>query len=515
MAQHSSSDPSPTLAPRSPLRRGLLKLAGLLGAGGVPATAALAKSKDNKTADTRPPELAAFKGEVVTRKDPRYLGWFWAMSWYRIKPNHFPAMFVQPVDKADLSVLMAFANKKRLRLVARSSGHNISNPVLAADAITVDMSLFDEIEEINTAEKFVWAGPGVLSETLNKKLYAKGFSFPSAHTGFVTIGGFLLGGGMGWNMPKWGMGCASVLAAEVMLADGRLVTASEVENPDLYWAIRGVGPGFFGIILRYKLQLHPTPVIVKNSYFYTVDKVEEAVAEYLRLLPESANRSEVLGSMGKFNPPGTPKDKEQWHWAVTIMSYGATHEEALAAAKVFNDSPKVKSLAAANPVTNAPLTYLDLYSQLSTDFYSTFRTSEIAMFTEEPGKAIATMGKLLASEALDARSFGFSVLGTNPTVPEPCCFTYAAPHYLSWYLIGTSNADVAKNYQLGDKLRDALDPLCKGYYMNEIDLTRYPDLARKSFSKEKWIKLQEVRRQYDPNKRFVSYLDKAIADKHT
>lgn len=491
----------------SALRRGLLKAAALLGAGAHSALAlALARGK-TPDKNTRPAGLANFQGEVVARSDSRYLGWFWAMSWYRIKPHRFPSMFVQPTSREDLQLLLKFANESGQRLVARSSGHNISNPVLAQDAITVDMSLFDHIEELDTAQKSVWAGPGVLSETLNKQLFAKGFAFPSAHTGFVTIGGYLLGGGMGWNMPQWGMGCGSVLAAEVMLADGRIVTTSEIENPDLFWAMRGVGPGFFGIVLRYKLRIHEAPVVVKNTYFYAIEQVEEAVAEYLKLLPQSANRSEILGAIGKFNPPGTPKGKEAWHWVVNIMSYGATKEEAQAAANVFTQTSAISKLAKAHPASNVPLTYLDLYSQLSTDFYSQFRTSEIALFTEEPGKAIASLAKTLSAKALDPRSFGFSVLGTNPTVPEPCSFTYAAPHYLSWYLIGTSKQDVAKNYQLADELHALLKPLAKGYYINEIDLTRFPSLVRECFSNGKWLRLHQAREHYDPRKRFVSYLD--------
>ena len=483
----------------------------MLGAA-TPGVSALARGQAQPAAagkkNPRPAGLAEFKGEVITRSDSRYLGWFWAMTWYRIKPNRFPTMFVQPVDREDLSVLMKYANDHKQRLVPRSSGHNISNPVLAQDAITVDMSRFDEIEEPDLNQKFVWAGPGVLSETLNKLLFAKGFAFPSAHTGFVTIGGYLLGGGMGWNMPKWGMGCASVIGAEVMLANGKVVTTSEIENPDLFWAIRGVGPGFFGLVLRYKLRLHKVPVIVKNTYFYPIDKLEQAVGEYVKLLPQSANRSEVLGALGKFNPPGTPKGKEAWHWVVNIMSYGETQEEALEAAKVFTQTPAIGELAKANPVTNAPLTYLDLYSQLSTDFYSQFRTTEIALFTEEPGKALSALAKTMSTKALDSRSFGFSVLGTNPTVPEPCSFTYSAPHYMSWYLIGTTKEDVAKNYQLADELYALLKPMAKGYYINEIDLTRFPDLVKQCFSSGKWQKLLAVRKQYDPDQRFVSYLDR-------
>ena len=468
----------------------------------------LGKATAQTTAPVKPAGLEAFKGQLIGRSDPRYLGWFWAMSWYRIKPNRFPALFAQPKDVDDIKLLMAYAQQAKLRMVPRASGHNISNPVLAQDAITVDMSLFEHISEIDKGSKSLWAGPGVLSENLNMLIHKSGYSFPSAHTGFVTLGGFLLGGGMGWNMPGWGMGVASVLAAEVVLADGRVVMASPSENPDLYWAIRGVGPGFFGIITRYKLQLHTAPTVIKNVYFIGLDKLEAGVAECLRLLPESKFRTEVLGALGKFNPPGTPPDKQTWHWVLTLMSFGETTEQAQEAAKLFTSS-ELPKLAAANPATNVPLTYLDMYSQLSTDYFSQYRTSEIALFTDEPAKAMKILAEKLSTKALDQRSFGFSVLGTNPTVPEPASFTYAAPHYLSWYLMGTSNEDVAKNYALADELYEALDPLAKGYYMNEIDLDRFPQLARKAFSEEKWNKLLAVRKQYDPEQRFVSYLDKA------
>ena len=113
----------------------------------------------------------------------------------------------------------------------------------------------------------------------------------------------------------------------------------------------------------------------------------------------------------------------------------------------------------------------------------------------------------IKAKSLDPRSFGFSVLGTNPTVPEPCSFTYKADHYVSWYLIGTTNEDVKKNYALMDELYKELKPLIKGYYINEIDLTHFPHMAQECFSPEKWKKLQAVHQQYDPKKRFSTYLN--------
>lgn len=491
-------------------RRSLLKASAAMAAGGsglLSVGNALAKSVTDKAAAAeRPAALAKFKGEIITRSDSHYLGWFWAMSWYRIKPNVFPSMFARPTDRDDLALLMAYANKTNTRVVARSSGHNISNPVLAQDAITIDMSLFGEIGELDMASKTIWAGPAVLSEQLNKLLYAKGLAFPSAHTGFVTIGGYLLGGGMGWNMPAWGMGCGSVVAAEVMLPDGKIVTASATENTDLYWALRGVGPGFFGLVLRYKLQAHPVPKIVKNTFFYTVDQLDKAVPAFLELLPASNNRSEVLGALGMFNPPGTPNDKQAWHWAVNVFSFGATEQDAQEAAKVFTQSG-VGKLAVWSKAESQPLTYLDLYSQLSTDFYSEFRTSEVALFTDDPATVLKKLGARLQAKALDPRSFGFSVLGCNPTVPEPCSFTHKADHYVSWYLIGTTNEDVQKNYALMDELYAELKPYINGYYINEIDLTHFPQMAKECFSPEKWEKLQAVHQQYDPKKRFATYLN--------
>ncbi len=173
-------------------RRSFLKLAGLIGTGAfgaLHAGAAWAKTSAQAgaakiAAAARPAELADFKGEIVTRSDKGYLGWLWTMTWYRIKPSkQFPIMFARPTDRNDLSVLVAYANKANLQLVARSSGHNICNTCLVQDAITVDMSLFDQIGEIDTKNRTVWAGPRVLSEPLNRLLFEPTCTGPCAAWG--------------------------------------------------------------------------------------------------------------------------------------------------------------------------------------------------------------------------------------------------------------------------------------------------------------------------------------------
>ncbi|MFI8418298.1 FAD-binding oxidoreductase [Serratia sp. NPDC078593] len=451
------------------------------------------------------PELTAFKGTIITRNDPLYMDWFWGMSWYKHKPQRFPWLIVQPIDEDDVRLAIEYANKANLRITMRSSGHNITASPLRAGAMTIDMSKFHEIS-INPEEKTVWAGPGVFSERLNEALSQHNLAFPSAHTGFVSLGGYLLGGGMGWNMPSWGMASNSILELEAILADGSKVIASERQNPDLYWAARGAGPAFFAIILRYKLRVYDSPKVIQNIYYVPVEKVEDGVEEMLRLAPQSQNRTEILGSLGLFSPPGTPDAEKKWHWVLMLYSYAATEAKAREAASLFTESPFLKE-EAFQFSRNKPLSYQQLYAQLgSTDAYSILRTTELAFFTENPGRCLRTTIDTLNTKACNPLSFGFSVIACNPIVDEPACYTYGAPHYISWYLVSETPEEVKKNEQLALELHAALKPDINTYYMNEVDFNLFPDAARLGFSPPKWEKLQQVRHQYDPNHRFVSYV---------
>lgn len=449
--------------------------------------------------------LQSFKGVLVWQTDPEWLRWFWAMTWYSKKPQRFPALIAQPQDSDDLKLLLGWAAQSGHQVALRSSGHNITLAPLRHNAVTVDLSLFSAIA-IDAVAKTAWAGPGVFSQQLNQATFQYGLVFPGAHTGFVALGGFLLGGGMGWNMPAYGMGCASVLAAELMLADGRIVTTSATENPDLYWAMRGVGPGFFAVVLRYKLQLHPAPAAVMNTFYFPLEKLRPALEEILRLLPANNQRSEILGALGKFSPAGTPPAEQRWHYVLNVVSFGENLSAATEVAEIFNHSrlPQICSLQSTH---NRTLNYLELFDALgATDAYSTSRTSESAFFTEHPEEVLPVIAQLLEQEAPDSRSFGFSVIDTNPTVPEPCSFTWWAPHYVSWYLIGENQQEIAANQRLMKKMNAAVKPWVSGYYINEIDLSLAPELAQLCFSDQKWQRLNELRAAWDPHNLFFGYV---------
>jgi len=134
--------------------------------------------------------------------------------------------------------------------------------------------------------------PAATGRELNTKLAVRALAFPVGHCPTVPVSGFLLSGGLGWNTGGWGPACLSIRSANVVTAEGELVVANENHNADLLWAIRGGGPGFFGVVTQYELQTYPAPrAITTSHFFYSLDRIAEVgacVAAVAASIPKQA-----------------------------------------------------------------------------------------------------------------------------------------------------------------------------------------------------------------------------------
>ena len=147
----------------------------------------------------------------------------------------------------------------------------------ATAALLLDVSRLNAVT-IDPRDMRAMVGPGCRGNQVNNLLAAQKLFFPIGHCEGVGLGGFLLQGGFGWHSRAVGMGCENVLAIDYVGADGELRHASPSENAEMYWAARGAGPGFFGVITRFHLKLYPRPkVIGAKLAFYTADHLEEIV----------------------------------------------------------------------------------------------------------------------------------------------------------------------------------------------------------------------------------------------
>jgi FAD/FMN-containing dehydrogenase len=185
-------------------------------------------------------------GRVVHRGDRAYEQARRARGWNEIEPERYPDLIVQVASEDDVVAAVSFARAQHMKIGIRGGGHNWCAAALQEGGILPDLSRLNQVE-IDPEARVATAEPVVTGRYLAKQLAKHGLAFPVGHCPCVPLSGFILSGGLGWNVGEWGISCFSLLSVDVVTADGTLVTASETENTELLWATRGAGPGFFGV----------------------------------------------------------------------------------------------------------------------------------------------------------------------------------------------------------------------------------------------------------------------------
>ncbi len=171
---------------------------------------------------------------------------------------HRPASIYEPKTVEDIINVVRYAQKVGRRISITSGGHSFSANFIREDGLLIDMKNFNQYS-VNLEAKTAEAGPAVGGSTLMKALYKDDLFFPAGHCQGVCLGGYLLQGGYGWNGRKLGIACESILGLDIVTADGELVYADANTNADLFWAARGAGAGFFGIVIKFYLRVYDLP----------------------------------------------------------------------------------------------------------------------------------------------------------------------------------------------------------------------------------------------------------------
>jgi FAD/FMN-containing dehydrogenase len=202
-------------------------------------------------------------GEVVRANDPAYDQ---ARTVWNAAVDRFPALIVRPRDVSDIILTVQFSRANDLPLAVRGGGHGVAGYGTVDGGLVVDLSrmkrlILDPDRRIATAEA------GLTWGEFAAQSHDRGLATPGPDVGAVGLGGLTLGGGFGWLSRLHGMTVDNVLAAEVVTADSQLVTASEKETPDLFWALRG-GGGNFGIATQFQFRMHPLETVVGGALVY-------------------------------------------------------------------------------------------------------------------------------------------------------------------------------------------------------------------------------------------------------
>jgi FAD/FMN-containing dehydrogenase len=175
--------------------------------------------------------------------------------------DRHPSVIVKAADAEDVALVVRVAAETASPLSVRSGGHSLAGHSVVDDALVLDLSGLESLE-FDLENRTVWAGAGLTAGELTDAAGAHGLAVGFGDAPTVGVGGITLGGGVGFLTRKHGLTVDSLLAVDMVTADGSLLTGvDEVSHPDLFWALRG-GGGNFGVVTRFKFRLHPVDTVV-------------------------------------------------------------------------------------------------------------------------------------------------------------------------------------------------------------------------------------------------------------
>jgi FAD/FMN-containing dehydrogenase len=230
-------------------------------------------------------QLAAqLSAPLVRPGDPAYDA---ARTVYNGMIDRRPALIAQCADVADVIAAVNFARENNVLLAVRGGGHNGPGLGICDDGLVIDLSHMKGVR-VDPANRTVRVAGGSVWREVDHATHAFGMATPSGIISTTGVGGLTLGGGVGHLSRKCGLAIDNLLEADVVLADGRFVTASENEYADLFWAIRG-GGGNFGVVTSFLFRLHPVNIVYGGPMLWHLDKAEEVLRWYRDFLPAQAD----------------------------------------------------------------------------------------------------------------------------------------------------------------------------------------------------------------------------------
>ena len=222
------------------------------------------------------------RGELIRPEDPEFQE---ARAIYNAMIDKHPAVIAKCANIADVIAAVNFGRDHGLETAIRSGGHNGPGLALVDDGLVIDLSNMKGIR-VNSDAKTVRVEPGCVWGDVDHATHAFGLATVSGIISTTGVGGLTLGGGHGYLTRKYGLTIDNLLSTDVVLADGRLVHASEDENPDLFWALRG-GGGNFGVVTSFEFQVHPVETVVAGPMFWPIEEMESVMRWYREWLPQA------------------------------------------------------------------------------------------------------------------------------------------------------------------------------------------------------------------------------------
>jgi len=221
-----------------------------------------------------------------------------------------PALIARCTSPADVALTVRFAREHDLLLAVRGGGHNIAGNAVCEAGLLIDLSEMKGVQ-VDPNARTARVGGGATLADFDREAQAFGLATPLGVNSTTGVAGLTLGGGFGWLSRKLGLTIDNLLSAEVVTASGEVVRASNQDNPDLFWAIRG-GGGNFGVVTSFEFRLHPIgPEVLSGLIVHPLDAARDVLRFYRDFMPDTPEELVCWFVMRK--APPLPFLASEWH----------------------------------------------------------------------------------------------------------------------------------------------------------------------------------------------------------
>ncbi|MDF4602911.1 FAD-binding oxidoreductase, partial [Vibrio parahaemolyticus] len=239
-----------------------------------------------------------FQGDVVLPTDSNYDE---VRQIWNGMIDRKPSLIARCKSTDDVVMAVNFARDNGQLLSVRGGGHNIAGNAVCDNGVMIDLSLLTQVRVDENAKR-AFVEPGCTLGDLDEATQKYGLATPVGINSTTGIAGLTLGGGFGWLSRKYGMTIDNLVSANVVTADGRQLLASETENEDLFWALRG-GGGNFGIVTQFEFQLHPVgPEVLSGLIVFPFDQAKSIITQFAKFT-ESAPEELSVWMVSRKAPP--------------------------------------------------------------------------------------------------------------------------------------------------------------------------------------------------------------------
>jgi FAD binding domain/Berberine and berberine like len=249
---------------------------------------------------------SSIRGTIVQPGDADYDS---ARKVYNAMIDKRPALIVRCVDVADVIETVNYARANNVLTAIRGGGHNGGGLGICDDGLVIDLSRMKGIR-VDPGARTVRVQSGCTGGDMDHATHAFGMATPGGTVSTTGVAGLTLGGGIGHLTRPYGLAIDNLLEVDIVLADGRFVTASEKENADLFWAVRG-GGGNFGVITSFLFRLHPVKMVSAGPTFWPIEQTPEVMKAYQEFILQAPE--DVSGFFAFLTVPPVPLFPAELH----------------------------------------------------------------------------------------------------------------------------------------------------------------------------------------------------------